>query len=135
MATHFSHKNANVDINGSDISGDTNNCVLTIDIDVGEDTCFGDSWKEYVEDIAGWSLSIAGFTDQTAGEVEAVLFALIGGGAVAMLYYPQGTSAGYKFTGDVILTSHSVGGPLEGPCPYAATFQGTGELSRSAFGA
>lgn len=135
MATHFSHKNANVDVNGSDISGDTNTCTLTIDVDVGEDTCFGDAWKEYVEDIAGWSLSIAGFTDQAAGEVEAVLFALIGGGAVPLIYHPMGTAAGYRFNGDVIMTSQAIGGALTGPCPYAATFQGTGEITRSAFDA
>jgi len=128
----FSHKDANFDVGGEDISGDTNTCELTIDIGVSEITCFADDWDEYVEDIAGWSIRIAGYTNQDASEVEAVLFAFIGTGAQAVIYCPQGTATGYKFTGDAIMTSQSVGGAVKGACPYAATFQGTGQLSRTA---
>lgn len=130
----FSHKNANIDVGGEDISGDTNTCALTIDIGVSEVTCFEDDWDEFVEDIASWSVSVAGFTNQDASEVEAILFAFIGAGEQDLIYYPQGPAAGYKFTGKVILNSQAVGGAVKGGCPYSASFQGSGQLSRSAFG-
>jgi len=128
----FSHKNANVDVGAEDISGDTNSCELTIDIGTAEVTCFEDDWDKFVENIASWGLSIAGFTNQDASEVEAVLFAFIGAGEQDLIYCPQGTATGYKFTGKVILTSQAVGGAVKGACPYSASFQGSGQLSRTA---
>ncbi|KPK91504.1 MAG: hypothetical protein AMJ88_13430 [Anaerolineae bacterium SM23_ 63] len=130
----FSHKNAHVEVDVADISGESNDCKLTIDIGVSETTCFEDDWDQFEEDIAAWSLAIKGFAAQDADEVDAVLFAFVGAGAQDLVYYPMGTLSGYKYSGKAIMTSYAVGGPVKGACPFAANFQGTGELSRTAFG-
>ena len=128
----FSYVDANIDIATSDVSGDSNTCELSVEIGTSEVTCFEENWDSFVEDIASWSLRVAGFTDMVATGMEAVFFALIGTGEQDMILTPQGTGVGYKYTGKVILTSHAVGGEMKGGCPYAATFQGSGQLSRSA---
>lgn len=132
MASRFSHKNAYIEFATLDLSGRTNNCTITFDIDISEVTCFGEGWDEYVENIATWSVSVAGFTDQDAAQIEDVLFAVIGTGEQDIVYAPQGAATGYKFTGKAIMKTFSVGGGLKTGCPYTATFQGNGTPSRTA---
>ena len=128
----FSHKDAYIEFGGVDLSGRSNTCTLSIDVDIQDVTCFSEAWNVYVEGGANWTISIAGFTDQAAGNVEDTLFAAKGAGAQAVDYRPNGQTTGYKFTGNAFLDSFSVGGDRTGGCPYSATLQGTDTLSRTA---
>lgn len=128
----FSHKDAYIEFATVDLSGRSNTCTLSIEVDAQDVTCFSEAWDEFVEGGGRWSIEVAGFTDQDAGQVEDTLFAAKGSGAQAVDYRPQGETSGYKFTGNAIMTAFSVGGDRTGGCPYSASLQGTGTLSRTA---
>lgn len=128
----FSHTNAYVEFATVDVSGRSNNCELAIDAGVAEVTCFDEDWDKFVKDIAAWGASIQGFDDQDAASIEQTLYDNTLTGEQDFVYAPQGIATGYKFTGKVILKDWKVGGAMKGGCPFSASFQGSGELTRSA---
>ena len=128
----FSHKDAWIEFGTKDLSGRSNTCTINIEVDAQDVSCFSEAWDEFVEGPGRWSIEIAGFTDQDAGDLEDTLFAAKGAGAQDVDYRPQGQTSGYKFTGKAIMTSLSVGGDRTGGCPYSASLQGTGMLTRTA---
>lgn len=127
----FSYHNADIAVGGDDIHGDSNDCTLTMDIEAHETTGFQEVSESFVQGIYSWSLSISGYVDMAATGMEALFDAMKDGGAQSLVFSPQGSTAGARYTGNVLLTSHAVGGGLKGACAYSASFQGTGDLTRT----
>lgn len=91
-------------------------------------TTMGDSDHEYLASIRDATLSCEGIYDPTP---DAVLFALRGGTAAPIRYFPQGTATGkIYFDGSAILTSYEPPSNLDEAVTFAAEFQFTGAVTR-----
>jgi len=127
-------KNAQFTINSVDLQADGNNIVLDVSIDTAEITSFADTYKEFVEGVAEFSISCDFFWNSAASQNDVTLQALIGGGSVTFEFGPEGSSTGdIKYSGSVIMTSYSPASPVGGAVTASATFQGTGALTRGTY--
>lgn len=117
-----------------DLNEDGNSVTLDISVDTAEVTSFEDTYKEFVEGVAEWSISADFFWNGASAKNDATLFALIGGGSKAIEFGPEGdASTKVKYTGNVIMTGLSINPPVGGPVVLSFTGQGTGALTRGTF--
>lgn len=127
-------KNAQFQINSVDLEEDGNSITLDVSVDVSEVTSFEDTYKEFVEGVAEFSLSVDLFWNSAASKNDVTLQALIGGGSVTFEFGPEGGTGGnIKYSGSVIMTSYSPAASVSGPVTASATFQGTGALTRGTY--
>ena len=160
MATVQKGKNLMLSI-GSTIYGFATDCNFTIDTETEEVSTqryklgvSAGQWKEYNTVANGWSadsshlMSVDGadfkalFDAQAAGSPVTVVFGPVtdASGATAQQkgqtsYVVADTTAGFKYTGSAIITSLSVGAPVDGQATFQINLQGTGNLAVSAVGA
>lgn len=126
-------KDADLSINSVAIEDELDKAELAIDVDVPEVTSFNDGAKTFVEGKYGFSLSVDGSADLAASQGDASIFALLGGGPVAMIYTPGGgteSSNNPDYDGNVILKSYRLRSEVGAAVRYSAQFQGTGGLIR-----
>ena len=126
----FSHgKNAALTVNTKALAAFLENIDFSTNLDIGDTTTFGATWKTGLAGIPSGSISFSGYYDPTATTGPgAVLFPLVTAGtAVTVLFYPGGTGSGqslYTITTGGIVTSYNETSPVGG----AITFNGTIEI-------
>lgn len=107
----FKHgKDAALSVNGTLITGFTNNVSLSRDRDTSETTVFGLNDKTFIPGLMGGALSFSGFYDPTAvtGSAVVVETAFTAGTTVACIYYPGGNSTGQRsHTFAAIITNYT----------------------------
>ncbi len=101
---------------------------LTINMDTGETTGLGDTWKEYVSLAKSWQLTISCKLDNVDAAASALRTEFISGDNIVTGVVMMESASSY-FSGDTILTSYTEGASVNGVDTYSCTFQGNGALS------
>lgn len=125
---------ASVVVNSVDLSAFSDDAGLDIDVDTSETTTFGNTWKTFIEGLAGAKFSLKGnFDPTTTTGPAAALTALIGTGAHTIVFSPAGTvSLELKRTISAILTGYGESSAVGNKVVFSASFQGTGVLTFAA---
>lgn len=101
-----------------------NSISLSIDADVAESSTFGADWKQYVNGLKDATLSLEGRFDVTT---DGYMFGLIGGTAVRVRVFPQGSAASNAYyQGSAILTSYEPNADLGDTGNWSAELQFAG---------
>lgn len=105
------------------LSGRSNTATLTFSAEAPESTCFGAVMKERLTGgLKDWELSIGGFADLAAGQIDYTLFTLLGA-STRVQYGPGGSTSGCtKYIASAICTDYSIDTAVEGALGYSATF-------------
>lgn len=74
------------------LSGQANNCTVTVGYDALESTVFGDTGHSMVKGLQTVDVSIDFFLSYGATEVEAILYSCLGTGTTTLTISPSGTS-------------------------------------------
>lgn len=126
---------ASVTVNAVDLSDHVKSVRITYEAEEVEDTNMGDTSREYLAGLLGWSVEVEFAQDFAAAKVDATLFPLVGAApfAISILPTSDGVSAtNPNYNGNAILTSYP---PLDNSMGELATsrvtLRGTGTLSRS----
>lgn len=121
-------------------SNDLSNYITDVDspfsADVAESTAKGSTSKTYVEGHFGGTITISGRWDDTVTTgPDAVLEGLWGDGANAFeIGYGGDANGQVIYTGNAILTGYTPTSPLAGVVGFSATFQITGDVTRTTVG-
>ena len=95
-----------------------------------ESTVMESGWRNYQAGLKDWT-GTADFYLNDADATQDALIAAIGGAAAAIEFYPSGTSAGIKLSGEVIVTGVSITSSFDGMVEMSCEFQGTGSLTKT----
>lgn len=107
-----------------DFSTVSNSVEFTHEADTAESSTFGASYKQYVNGLKDATISMEGRFDVT---YDGYLSDLLGGTAVLVKYFPQGSATGLPFySGSAILTSYSPSSDLGDTANWSAEFQYAG---------
>jgi len=115
------------------ISGRSNSAAISFSAETPDVSAFGTSWRERVPDgLKDWELSISGFADFAATQVDTTLFGILGA-STRIQYGPGGSTSGCtKYTASAVCSDYSVEGSVEGAVTFSATFAArTGVMSAS----
>lgn len=107
-----------------DFSAVCNSVSFTVESDQAESSTFGADWKQYVNGLKDGSISLEGRFDV---EYDGYLFDLIGGTAVLVKYFPQGSASGRPYiAGSAILVNYEPSSDLGDTANWSAEFQFAG---------
>lgn len=126
---------AEVTINSVDLSDHVMSVTLNYSGDLQEQTAMGDSTRTRLSGLKDWSFEVNFKQDFAASEVDATLFPLIGGAAIAITV--KATSAttsatNPEFQGNAILESYPpLGNAIGELAQTSVTFQADGDLTRA----
>ncbi len=111
------------DSNSISLSGKTNTATLTFSAEAPEVTTFGEGMRTRVAGgLQDWNLSIGGFSDMVTGQVNGILFSLLGA-STRIRFGPGGSTAGCTlYVASAICTDYSVDSSVEGAVGFGATF-------------
>lgn len=115
-----------------DISAYVSNVDFPRDVDTPETTAFGNDDRTYITGLAGATISVTGFWDET---FDGYFASAVGQDATLSFEYgPQGGSAGdVKYSGECIITSYTVGAAVDGVASLSMDLQVTGAITPGAF--
>ncbi len=105
------------------LSGKTNTATLTFSAEAPEVTTFGDVMRgRLAGGLMDWNLSVGGFSDLAAGQLDSTLFSLLGA-STRVQYGPGGSTSGCtKYIGNAVCTDYSLDTAVEGALGFSATF-------------
>ena len=109
---------------GSDAIGEIRSWSLESTADTIEDSVMGDSARTYQVGLASWSASVDCYWDDDSTAQDA----LTAGASVSLTLYPEGTSAGTKYSGTALVTSVSTSSSFDGMLEVSFSATGTGSL-------
>lgn len=129
-------RNAHVSIAGVDLTDHVRDVTLNYSVGVQDISAMGDNaFRRVVSGIRQWSVDINFLQDFDSGKVDATLFSLVGGTAIALIIRTTTAAVGPtnpQFTGNGILETYP---PLAGSHGNAhmvsVTIQGDGTLTRA----
>lgn len=126
---------AEVVINGVDLSDHAQQVSLEYRGELQDETAMGDTTRKRLSGLKDWSLNVTFKSDFAAGKVDATLFSLIGGAAVTvttMANKTAGVSAtNPRFSGSAVLENYTpIGGQVGALATTAVVFRASGTLSR-----
>ena len=143
--THGKDAYFNIDDAGGDardISTYVDNIDFSQDMELAEVTGMTASSKSYIMGLYDGTISISGSWDDAAttgsetvlGAVAAAGGELSATGSLTWIYGPEGSTGGdIKYTGECFMTNYSNSAPVGGRVSFNATFQRTGDISRTTF--
>lgn len=101
---------------------------INVTADNYDASVLGDTWREYVSGLKGWSFTLTGFyalvTDTTGQRL--LMSTLINNGSIVIVF--QTKMGGGSFEGTAHLTSSAVSGPVDGLITINFAGQGDGSL-------
>ncbi len=105
------------------ISGRTNSATLSFSAETPDVTAFGATYRERVPDgLKDWELSIGGFSDLAANQLDATLFPTLGA-STRIKYGPGGSTAGCTmYTACAVTSDYNIETSVEGAVTFSATF-------------
>lgn len=115
------------------ISGKSNTATFTHSAEAPDVSSFGATTRERLPDgLKDWELSVAGFWDGAANELDSILFPIVGASTM-ISYGPAGSTSGCTlYTACAVMPDYSIEGSVEGAVTFSATFQArTGSLTRT----
>jgi len=124
-------RNTDIYFEEFDLNADMNNVVIDTSIDTAEVTSFGDTYKEFVEGVAGFGLSIDAFWNGASDAFDEESFTEIAGSPVIVSVFPESDTIGNKgYSGHMIINGHSINAPVGGAVTLSVSGEGHQELSR-----
>ena len=121
-------------LNGADRSADIKSSTLTIDVNELDTTDFASAgWTERIGGLKSGTLTIEFQDDVAASAVDSVLWPLLG---TVVSFEVRATSASVgasnpKWTGSVLITSHSIGGAVGELATKSLSFPTSGAVVRA----
>jgi len=126
---------ASISINGVDLSDHAMSVTLNYGADLQADTSMGDLTMTRLSGLIDWSVEVNFKQDFDAMEIDATLFALVGGPAIELIIKPTSavvSATNPSFTGDAVIESYPPLGNAVGElAQVTATFQSAGTLVRA----
>lgn len=122
-------KNGKMSIGPSTASEDVSTYLKSTGLDQSTDTVevttFGNDSKVYIPGLEDGTIPLEGVWD---ADIDAIM-ASMKGVTGKFSYLPAGT--GVTYAGDIILTSYNVSQDMAGEISFSASFQVTGDISRT----
>lgn len=118
----------------TDLSDRVRSVTIELKTDIVDATCMTDNYKDKLAGMTDWSVTVEFAQDYAAGNVDAILFPLIGTSVPLYIKPTQSATSATNplFTGNGIMSSYS---PLEGKVSdlntNKVTFEGTANLTRT----
>jgi hypothetical protein len=137
MAIWGKYYNAYLSVSGTDISAKLKSVQLSYNAAMLDGTVFGNTTKVNAPGILEWSIQCEGLDGVGSGELDTVLFPLVGAAAFAIIFRPdQGArgSSNPEFTGNAVLSGSPMGGAHGSLLSKSFTLNCAGTLSRSVAG-
>ena len=113
--------------------GDSIGEITSFSLDVNqepvEDTVISDTARSYQVGILNWSVTAEVFWSDVDSAQVAMWTELLTPVAKEMIFFPEGSTTGdIKWTGNAIITSHSLTSSTNSMVSLSISFQGTGAL-------
>jgi len=117
-----------------DVSADTKQVDISVDIDTADVTAAGDDSKEFLEGVYGWSMDGSYNWNGGSGQNDATIFGTITSGSQNVQLLPGGgTNASGNnpmYRGNAIIKSYKISCPHDGAVSCTASYQGNGAINR-----
>lgn len=130
----FVLKNAFLSISGNDLSDRVESLTLNYGAETPEQTSMGDGTRTRLPSFIDWSIDVQFRQDFAAGNVDAVLFPLVGAAAFAIILRPDAgakSASNPEFTGNALLTTYGIlTGSVGDVAAAPVTLMGDGALAR-----
>ena len=134
MAT-FVLTNAFVSIDGNDVSDHISQVTLPYGCDEVDDTHMADDTHQMKAGLKTWSADFELSQDFAAGNIDALMFPLVGGAAVTVIVRPDAgtvSTSNPNFTGSAILSNYPIlGGSVGDKAKTSLHMAAAGTLSRA----
>jgi hypothetical protein len=135
MAVWGKFYNGYLQLSGTtDISAKLKSITVSYNAAMLDATTFGNDTKVNLAGIKEWSIQCEGLDGVGAGELDTVLFPLVGAAAFGIVFRPdQGArgAANPEYTGNAVLSGSPIGGAHGTLLSKSFTLQCAGTLSRS----
>ncbi len=125
--------NQYLSLNATDLSNNIKKATLTLEVASNNKTAMGSTWEEFIAGLKSGSLAVEFIDDYAASETDAVLWPLFGT-VVAFEVRPDAGAVSVtnpKYTGNVMIAQHSVGGSLGELAMKSLTYPTSGTISRA----
>lgn len=137
MPTFKHGKNAQFELEGTNLSNTLNEITMPREIETAETTTFGSTDKTYITGLADATVSLSGMFDATADSAISTIITNLKSGSIAsasFTYGPSGSAGGSpKFTGEALVTSYEIGSPVGDVVTYSLELQVTGGVTGGTF--
>lgn len=116
------------------LSGRSNTATISFTAPGVDVTAFGEAYRNRIADgIKDWELSIGGFWDGAASNLDEFLYSALGA-CINIVYGPAGSDSGsIQYSGCAVLNDYEVSGELEGATEWSATLSAASDLNRGTF--
>ncbi len=130
----FVYKNAFFSVSGNDLSDHMESLTFNYSATTPEDTSMGDDSINRLAGIKDWSFDVSYRQDFAAGNVDAILWPLVGAAAFAIIFRPDSgakSASNPEFTGNALLSTYNpISGTHGDTAAAPATFVADGDLGR-----
>jgi len=137
MPTFVHGKNAQLELEGTNLSNTLNEISMPREIETAETTAFGDQDKTYITGLSDATVSLSGMFDATTDSAIATIITNLKSGSIAsasFTYGPSGSaSSNPKFTGEALVTSYEISSPVADVITYSLELQVTGGVTASTY--
>lgn len=137
MPTFKHGKNAQFELEGTNLSNTLNEISLPREIETAETTAFGDADKTYITGLADATISLSGMFDATTNSAISTVISNLKSGSIAsasFTYGPSGSAGGSpKFTGEALVTSYEISSPVGDVITYSLELQCTGAITGNTY--
>ncbi len=124
-------KTSTLVVNAVTITGEINGFAFSSSVDTAETTVLGLDSKTYISGLKDSTFSIEGLFEGTAAHIDATLYAMLGGAAVAFTINYDPSDVNITYTGNCLITSYEVDSPVDDVVTVSAEFQCTGDVTRT----
>lgn len=126
--------NAYLSLGGTDISSKLKSVQITYNAAMLDSTAMGSDTKVNLAGVKEWSIQCEGLDGIGAGELDTVLFPLVGAAAFAIIFRPDSAVVGPanpQYTGQAVLVGSPIGGAHGSVLSKSFTLQCAGTLGRA----
>lgn len=137
MPTFKHGKNAQFELEGTNLSTTLNEISLPREIETAETTAFGDQDKTYIVGLSDATVSLSGMFDASTNTSINTIISNLKSGSIAsasFTYGPSGSAVSSpKFTGLAVVTSYEISSPVGDVITYSLELQCTGAVTGTAY--
>jgi predicted secreted protein len=137
MPTFKHGKNAQFELEGTNLSTTLNEISLPREIETAETTAFGTQDKTYIVGLSDATVSLSGMFDATTNTAINAIISNLKSGSIAsasFAYGPSGSAASSpKFSGEALITSYEISSPVGDVITFSLELQCTGAVSGTTY--
>jgi len=137
MPTFKHGKNAQFELEGTNLSNTLNEISMPREIETAETTAFGTQDKTYIVGLSDATVSLSGMFDATVDSAISTIINNLKSGSIAsasFAYGPAGSVASSpKFTGEALVTSYEISSPVGDVITYSLELQCSGAVSGTTY--